>query len=138
MRMTRTTAWLVTAALAVSAAGCSRDAEVLAFAKDFEDFSGQIVKKVKTAPNPAAGVEAAQAYLDQNRDRLRRQLQSVKTVRGFQVSEENRKKMEASMMNGASAVAGLEMEYVARMAADEAFRARLEKLVGDYRNLVAD
>ncbi len=138
MRMTRTAAWLVMAALATSAIGCSRDAEVLAFAKDFEDFSNEIVKKVKTAPNPTAGVDAAQAYLDQNRDRLRQKLQSVKTVRGFQLSEESKKKMEASMMNGASAVAGLQMEYVGRMAVDPTFRAKIERLVGDYRNLVAD
>ena len=46
--------------------------------------------------------------------------------------------MEASLTNSASAVAGLEMEYVSQMATSEAFRAKMEKLVGDDRGVLSD
>ncbi len=93
---------------------------------------------MKSAPNPMAGVEAAQAYLDQNRESLRGKMQGVKTVRGFQLSAEAKKTLETSMLNGASAVAGLQMDYVTQMAMNDAFRSKLEKLVTDYRNLVSE
>jgi hypothetical protein len=126
------------ATVAVAAAGCSKDAEVLGFVNEFDAFSAEIVKKMKAAPNPATGVDAAQAYLDQNKASIRQKLGAIKQVRAFQISDETKKKMEASLINSAAAVAGLEMEYVTQMAANEAFRSKLEKLVADYRGVVAD
>src|SRR5262245_6784277 len=132
------------AALAVALAGtlggmaCSRDAEVLAVARELDTFSSDLVSRVTTAPSPAQGVDAAQKYLDENRARLRERLQAVKTVRGFQVSEETRRKLEASFAGDAAAVAGLELRYGSQAAMDPGFRARMEKLVADYKSVVTD
>ena len=134
----RATSLALAAALLLLGAGCSKDKEVLSFVGDLDTFSAEIVKKVKTAANPSAGVDAAQAYLDQNKSSIKQKLAAIKEVRGFQISEDTKKKVETSLMNSASAVAGLELEYVGRMASNQAFRTKLEKLVGDYRNVLSD
>jgi hypothetical protein len=135
-RTLKTVPMLVAAALALAASGCSRDAEIQAFLGDFDAFSTEIVKKVKMAPDPSAGVTAAQQYLDENKDAIRRKLEAVKSVKNFQVSEETKKKMEDSFKKDAEAVAGLELDYVAKAALDAAFRTRIEKLIGDYRDVI--
>jgi hypothetical protein len=129
---------LAAAATTLTAVACSKDKEVLAMASDFETFSGEIVKKMKAAPNPAAGVAAAQEYLDANKARVREELGTIKSVKNFQISDETRKKIESAFTKGATAVAGLQLEYVAQMATDAKFRAAMEKLVQDYRDVVAN
>jgi len=132
----RTLAALV--AIVAAAAACSKDKEVLGFVSDFDAFSNEIVKQVKQAPNPAAGVEAAQKYLDANKDRIKQGLNGIKNVKNFQISDDTKKKVEQSLTKDATAVAGLEMDYVMQMATDGAFRKKLEKLVADYRDVVAN
>ena len=138
MRMQRKLMCLGLAAAVLAATACSKDKEVLAFVGDLDSFSTEIVKKVKGGANPGAGVDAAQAYLDQNKTSIKQKLAAIKEVRGFQISEDTKKKVETSLMNSASAVAGLELEYVGQMATNPAFRAKLEKLVGDYRSVLSD
>lgn len=130
---------LVLALVAVLAAGlaaCSRDEEVKSALAALDSFTGDLVGKVKTASNPSVGVDAAQKYLEANRASLQEKLAGIKTLRGFQVSEETRKQLEAGFMKNATAVAGLQLEYVGQAAVDSNFSARLEKLVNDYRNVV--
>lgn len=138
MRVLRSSLVILVVAAVSLAAGCSKDKEVLAMASEFETFSGEIVKKVKAAPNPAVGVKAAQDYLDENKARIRERLAAIKTVKNFQLSDETKKKVESSFTNGATAVAGLQLEYVGQMATDSKFRAAMEKLVQDYRDIVAN
>jgi len=136
--MSRSIVVLILAGAAASAIGCSKDTEMLAMATEFETFSNEIVKKVKTAPNPAVGVKAAQAYLDENKARIRSRLAELKSVKNFQISDTTKKRIESSFTTGATAVAGLQLEYVGQMATDAAFRTAMEKLVQDYRSVVAD
>lgn len=136
-RFSRSLSLLLAATLGAGLAGCSRDTEVLAFVGEFDSFSAELVKKVKSAANPSAGVDAAQKYLDENKARIKAKLEAVKTIRGFQISDDTKKKVEASFMNNATAVAGLELDYVAQAALDSGFRSKLEKLVNDYKNIVA-
>ena len=124
------------AVLAAGLAACSKDEDVKAAMAELDGFSNGIVKAVKSAPNPAAGVDAGQKYLDTNKGALQQKLAAIKELRGFQVSEETRKKMEQCFMNNATAVAGLQLDYVGQAAMDSAFSARLEKLVNDYKNVV--
>ena len=136
MRSTRRSLALL-AAVAVCATACSKDKEVLGFVAEFDAFSAEIVKQVKQASNPSTGVDAAQAYLDGNKARIKQGLDSIKSVKNFQISDETKKKVEQSLTKDATAVAGLEMDYVMQMATNQAFRKKLEKLVADYRDVVA-
>jgi len=126
----------VAATIALAEGACSKDQEILAFVGEFDAFSAAIVKDVKTAPSPSAGVDIAQKYVDENRATIRQKLQAIKSVRNFEVSEDTRKKVEASLTSSATAVAGLPLEYVSQMARDAAFRSKMEKLVKDYQSVL--
>jgi hypothetical protein len=128
-------AWVVVVA-ALTAWGCSRDGEVMGFVKDFDGFTGELVKKVKNAPNASVGVDGAQKYLDDNKAQLRERVEAIKAVRNFQISDQTKKKVEASFMSNATAVADLQLRYVGQAAMDAAFGRKLEKLVNDYRDMV--
>jgi hypothetical protein len=124
--------------LAAGLVACSKDEEVKSALAALDSFTGDLVTRVKKAPNPSAGVDAAQKYLDTNRADLQAKLAGIKTLRGFQVSEEMRKKLEAGFMSNATAVASLQLDYVGQAALDKDFSARLEKLVNDYKNVVTE
>jgi hypothetical protein len=123
-------------ALVLGSAACSKDKEVEAALTELDGFTKALMDKVKKAATPQAGVDEAQKYLEANRAGLQAKLAGLKTVRGFQISEQTKKKLEASFMSNATAVAGLQLEYAMQAALDQPFRERLEKLVNDYRALV--
>ena len=123
--------------LVVVTTACSRDDEVNKTVADLESFTDQLVAKVKAAPDPSAGVDAAQKYLEEHRAEIKAKLAAVKEVRGFQISEATKKKTEEAFTKMAQAVANLALENVGRAARDPAFQAKLEKLTNDYRDLIA-
>jgi hypothetical protein len=135
MRVTARSLAVVSTAcvLMLGAVACSKDAEVLGFVVDFDSFSNEIVKRVKEANDPSAGVDDAQAYLDSKKAEIKTKLAGIKQVRSFQLSEDTRKKIEASFKKNAEAVAGL-----MRMATDHGFQAKLEKLVKSYQEVLTD
>jgi F0F1-type ATP synthase assembly protein I len=140
MRVTARSLAVVSTAcvLMLGAVACSKDAEVLGFVVDFDSFSNEIVKRVKEANDPSAGVDDAQAYLDSKKAEIKTKLAGIKQVRSFQLSEDTRKKIEASFKKNAEAVAGLMVTHMMRMATDHGFQAKLEKLVKSYQEVLTD
>jgi hypothetical protein len=126
----------VLGALALGLGACSRDKEVESVVAELDSFTTALVGKVKASSTPQAGVEEAQKYFDANGAALKAKLDGLKTVRGFQISEQTKKKLESSFGSNALAVAGLQLEYAMQAGLDQTFRQRLEKLVNDYRGLV--
>lgn len=122
--------------LALGLGGCSRDKEVESVVAELDSFTTALVGKVKAGSTPQAGVDEAQKYLDANGAAMKAKIEGLKTVRGFQLSEQTKKKLETSFGSNATAVAGLQLEYAMQAGLDQAFRQRLEKLVNDYRGLV--
>jgi hypothetical protein len=132
----RSVAGVLVAVLALVTGACSRDGEVEAVLGELDAFTQSLLGKVKAGATPQAGVDEAQKYLDASGPALSGKLASLKTVRGFQISAETKKKLEARFLANATAVAGLQIEYAMQAARDDGFRARLEKLANDYTNLV--
>lgn len=132
----RSVAAVLVAALALATGACSRDREVETALGELDAFTRSLVGKVKAGATPQAGVEEAQRYLEQSGPALKDTLASLKTVRGFQISAETKKKLEARFVANATAVAGLQIEYATQAARDDGFRQRLQKLAEDYRSLV--
>lgn len=132
----RAVAGVLVAVLALVTGACSKDGEVEAALGELDAFTQSLVGKVKTAATPQAGVDEAQKYLDAAGPALKGKLASLKTIRGFQISAETKKKLEARFMANATAVAGLQIEYAMQAARDDGFQKRLEKLANDYRTLV--
>lgn len=129
--------WFALVVVAAAATvGCSKDKEVLAFVSDFDAFSNEIVKQVKSAPNASAGVEAAQKYLDENKARVQQKMSVIKEVKNFQITDETKKKMETSIVDNVKTVAGLQIEYMGQVAMDRSLQAKFEKLIKDYHETI--
>lgn len=119
----------------LAAVGCKKDAEIESVTAELHAFSEELVRKVQTAPNPAAGVEDAQRMMDARKSELRAKVDSLKSVRGFQVSNETQQKMVSTLTRDAMQVAGLQMRYVSVSAKDPAFKSKLDRLIRDYTEI---
>jgi len=116
-------------------AGCKKDAEIESVIAELHTFSEQLVSKVQSAPNPSAGVDEAQKLMDSRKADLQAKMNSLKGVRGYQVSKETQQKMTDTLTKDAMSVANLQVKYVGVSMRDPAFKAKIEKLVKDYTEI---
>jgi hypothetical protein len=121
--------------VAVFFAGCKKDAEVSAVLTELDAFTKELVQKVETNQGSPEGIDAAQQYLDAKKTDLKKKLDVLKGVRGFQISEATKKTMTDGFAKNATQVMSLQIKYVRNMK-DANYKAKLEKLVTDYRNLL--
>jgi len=129
-------ALLAALALAAALAGCKKDAQIESVLAELNSFTQEIVKRVEGAPNPSAGVDDAQKFFDSRRADMQGKLETLKGVRNFQVSEATQKKMMEQMTEDVMSVSKLQIKYIGQSMRDPAFKAKLEKLVGDYQNML--
>src|SRR2546425_11561773 len=90
-----TTLALLLACLLLS--GCKKDAQINSVIGELDSFTTDLVKKVESAPNPAVGIDDAQKYFDSKKSDLTAKIATLKDIRGYQVSEDTKKKMTASL-----------------------------------------
>lgn len=64
-----------------------RDGEVEAALKDVHAFTGEVIRKVESAADPAAGVDEAQRYLGARRTDIRTKVDSLRKISDEQLSE---------------------------------------------------
>ena len=133
--MTKRLACLLLLLVCLPLAGCKKDAEIDATLSELDKFTAELVKKVESAPNPSAGVDEAQKFFDSRKADLTAKMQTLKGVRGYQVSEETKQKLTSSMLSSAQRVAGLQIKYVGVSMRDPAFKAKLDKLTKDFQAL---
>lgn len=124
---------IVSACLLV--AGCKKDAEVKTLLADFDSFTNDLIKRVDSASDPSAGVDDAQKYFDSKKADMTAKMDKLKSIRGYQVGEETKKMMEASLVEDAKKIAGLQVKYIGTSMRDRAFKAKLDKLTRDYQSL---
>lgn len=123
-------------ALGAALAGCKKDAQIESVLAELNSFTQEIVKRVEAGADPSAGVDDAQKFFDSRKADMRARLETLKGVRNFQVSEETRRKMMEQMTEDVMSVSKLQIKYIGQSMKDPAFKAKLEKLVGDYQNMV--
>ena len=116
-------------------AGCKKDADAKAILADFDSFTNELVKRVDAASNPADGVDDAQKYFDSKKTEMTGKMEQLKAIRGYQVGEETKKMMEASLVEDAKKIANLQVKYMGTSMRDETFKAKLDKLMRDYQSL---
>lgn len=117
-------------------AGCSKDDDVKNVVAEINTFTTDLVGKVESAPDPSSGVDAAQKHLDAKKADIQAKLESIKQVRGFQVSKETMAQMQKDIQDDAMKVMNLQLKYATKAASDSAFNAKLEKLTKDYTDLL--
>lgn len=133
--MTKRFACLLLLLVCLPLAACKKDAEINTTLSELDAFTTELVKKVESAPNPSAGVDDAQKFFDSRKADLTAKMQSLKGMRGYQVSEETKQKLTTSMLASAQRVAGLQIKYVGVSMRDPAFKGKLDKLTKDFQAL---
>ena len=126
---------LIVAFACLLLAGCKQDAEVKTALTDFDSFTNELVKRVESASDPAAGVDDAQKYFDSKKAEMTTKMDTLKGIRGYQVSDETRKMMESSLVDDAKKIANLQVKYMGTSMRDATFKAKLDKLTRDYQSL---
>jgi hypothetical protein len=116
-------------------AGCKKDAEVKTTLTDFDSFTTELVKRVDSASDPAAGVDDAQRYFDSKKAEMTAKMDTLKGIRGYQIGDETKKMLESSLVDDAKRIANLQVKYMATSMRDAAFKAKLDKLTRDYQSL---
>ena len=115
--------------------GCKKDTEINAIVAELDTFTMELVKKIESAPNPSAGVDDAQRYLDSKKADLTAKMTTLKAIRGYQASAETKAKMIKSIFDDATRVGSLKVKYMSA-SRDKAFKAKLDKLIKDYTDLI--
>jgi adenine-specific DNA methylase len=116
-------------------AGCKKDADAKAILADFDSFTNELIKRVDAASNPADGVDDAQQYFDSKKTEMTGKMEQLKAIRSYQVGEETKKMMEASLVDDAKKIANLQVKYMGTSMRNDAFKAKLDKLTRDYQSL---
>lgn len=116
-------------------AGCKKDADVKTILGEFDSFTNELVKRVDAASNPVDGVDDAQKYFDSKKTEMTGKMEQLKTIRGYQISEETKKMTETSLVEDARKIANLQVKYIGTSMRDAAFKAKLDKLIKDYQGL---
>ena len=115
--------------------GCKKDDQINSVLTQMDAFTNELVNKIDSASNPSAGVDEAQKFFDSRKADLTSRMATLKDIRGYQVSEETKKKMTTSLVEDAKKVASLQAKYVNVSMRDPVFKSKLDKLIRDYQDL---
>lgn len=124
---------LLLGVVCLSFAGCKKDDEINSTMADIHTATDEIVKKINASPT-AAGVDEAQKYWDSKKADLKKKWDGIKDARGFQVSEDTKKKMADSYIKDRSALTDLEVKHMDVSIRDAAFKSKLDKLVKEWED----
>ena len=127
---------VLAAVISLALVACSKDTAVTADIDAVSTFSKELVSKVKTAADPSSGVASAQAYLEEHRADMRERVARVGSVRGFQISDDTKKKVMGVMMAATSEVNTLKISLMMQVMNDEALEKNLSKLIDDLNALL--
>lgn len=83
----------------VAFAGCSKDAEIDSFITEFESITKDMTTKIESGD-----VAGAKKAFDAKKDSLKASWDEIKGARGFQVSEESKKKLMDSVTKSMTAL----------------------------------
>jgi hypothetical protein len=118
-------------------AGCKRDAEINATLGEIDSFTNELVRLIKEAPNPTAGVDDAQQYLDSRRREIKAKAAFLARVRGINASDETEKKLIETVRRDQMIIVSLQSssEFSNLLASNAIFKTKMDKLVNDYLEL---
>jgi hypothetical protein len=92
-----------------------------------------VVSKIEASPN-MQGLDEAQKVWDSKKADLKGKWDGIKDARGFQVSEETKKKMTDSYTKDYTAIKMLEIKHMDVSTRDAAFKSKLEALVKEWED----
>lgn len=124
---------LMTLVAAFSACSMNKDAEVNSFIIDMDKLTNEIVKAVEE--QPTLGIDKAQQLLETKKTGMKASFEQLKDVRGFQLSDEMKKKFTDAITRNVEAINTLQIKYVEESVADKSFGQKLQKLSADFNSI---
>ncbi|HEY0080995.1 MAG TPA: hypothetical protein VGB73_20490 [Pyrinomonadaceae bacterium] len=125
--------WLVVVCVCLSAACGRREVSAEAVLAEVDSFTSELLQRVNRAQDPSAGVDEAQKFLDERRAELASKIAAVKKSSEFERDDALRKRMLESEITNGARVSALQTRHIRRSMDDEAFKAKLERLVNEYQ-----
>lgn len=95
-------------------------------------FTDELLKKIDSAQDPAAGADEAQAFLDARKSEVKARLDAARASREFQESAEARGRLLDAEVTNIDRVSSLRTRHIDRWMRDPAFKAKLDRLVAGY------
>ena len=109
-----------------------------AVVREVGEFTDELVRAVETAENPRDGVAQAQRLLDARRAVLAPRIASVKAGPELQRDAAAKRKWLEAEVDNTDRVSRLQVKYLDASMRDPDFKARLDRLVGDYNSMFKD
>ncbi len=131
----KSTLFVLVIALVAALSGCGmkKDAEVKSFIAEMDQVAIDIVRAVDEKPE--SGIDRAQQILDTRKTKLKAQFETLKQLRGYELSEETTKQFTDAVTKNAGAIAGLQVKYAEKSMSDEKFAEKLDKLSADFNSI---
>ena len=114
-------------AFCLTMVGCSKDGEINAFLTEWDSVTNDMVQKIN-----AGDIDGAKTAFDAKKESLKSKWASVKDAKGFQVSEDTKKKMTDSATKNMSALTSAMTANAMKFAADKAKAEKLRALITEY------
>lgn len=127
--MKKLTVFLVMACC-LSLLGCSKDGEITAFMTEWEAVTNEISQKLETGD-----VDGAQTAFNAKKESLKSKWEGVKGARGFQVSEDAKKKMEEGAKKNMSTLTSAVMKGSMKMATNKGAVDKMQALMKEYTDI---
>ena len=115
------------AVFALGLAGCSKDAEINSFLTEWDNVTNEMVTKIE-----AGDVAGAKTAFDGKKESLKKSWDGIKTARGMQVSEETKKKLDASVQKNMSGLMNAMQKGAMKIGADRDKSNQLQALIKEY------
>ncbi len=108
-------------------AGCSKDAEITTFITELDAVTNEMSKSLE-----AGNIDEAKKNFDAKKDSLKAKWSGLKDARGFQVSEDTKKKLEDGMKKNGETLQSAIMKGSMKMATDKGAIDKMQTLMKDY------
>ena len=109
-----------------------------AVVREVKEFTDELERAFETARNPRDGVAEAQRLLDARRAALVPRIASVKAGPELQRDAAAKRKWLEAEVDNTDRVSRLQVKYLDASMRDPDFKARLDRLVGDYNSMFKD
>jgi hypothetical protein len=131
----KSTLFLLIFTLVAAFAGCGvkKDADVKSFIADIDQMALDISRAVDE--KPATGVDRAQQLLDARKPELKAKFETLKDLRGYQISEDTTKEFSDAVARNVEKVGNLQIKYAEESAENAKLGQKLTKLADDFNSI---
>ena len=116
-----------------ASAGGGKDAGTIGAAvAEVNSFTDELLRRIDSAQDPAAGADEAQAFLDARKTEVKARLDAARASQEFRESAEARGRLLDAEVTNIDRVSSLRTRHIDRWMRDAGFKSKLDRLVSDY------